>query len=74
MDTDLSDVAPADGERCPLCGGGFTCGMQAGPAECWCAQRPPLARGPGAATGCYCPACLTRLAQGDTPAEIVGRG
>lgn len=51
-----ADAAPAN--RCPRCGAGFTCGMQAGLPACWCAAMPPLTAIPDAAIGCYCPDCL----------------
>lgn len=43
---------------CPRCGEGFTCGMQAGLSECWCASLPPVAAIPDGRLGCYCPDCL----------------
>ncbi|MDD2989200.1 MAG: cysteine-rich CWC family protein [Zoogloea sp.] len=44
---------------CPACGAAFTCGMEAGLAECWCASLPPVLAVPEAHAGqCYCPACL----------------
>lgn len=44
---------------CPACGAVFTCGMNAGLAECWCASLPPVLAVPEAHVGqCYCPACL----------------
>ena len=47
---------------CPACGAGFTCGMQAGQPECWCAALPQLLAVPSAGAGsCYCPACLARM-------------
>ena len=47
---------------CPGCGAGFTCGMQAGQPEYWCATLPPLLAVPSAGAGsCYCPACLARM-------------
>ena len=47
---------------CPGCGAGFTCGMQAGQPECWCAAFPPLLAVPSAGAGsCYCPACLAQM-------------
>ena len=47
---------------CPGCGAGFTCGMQAGQPECWCATLPPLLAVPSAGAGsCYCPACLAQM-------------
>ena len=47
---------------CPGCGAGFTCGMQVGQPECWCAALPPLLAVPAAGAGsCYCPACLARM-------------
>ena len=54
-----ADDAPSG--RCARCGTPFTCGMQAGLPECWCAQLPRLMRIPDAPTGCYCAACLGRL-------------
>lgn len=49
---------------CPACGASFTCGMQAGLAECWCAALPPLLEVPAAGeAGCYCPTCLARLVE-----------
>ena len=52
---------------CPACGAAFTCGMQAGLTECWCAALPPLLALPAtgaarnrrcdvehAAPGCHC--------------------
>lgn len=48
----------AHGNVCPRCGVGFTCGMQAGLPECWCASLPPLAAIPDSKLGCYCPDCL----------------
>ena len=54
------DEAPTN--ICPACGAGFTCGMQAGQPECWCAAFPPLLAVPSAGAGsCYCPACLARM-------------
>lgn len=44
---------------CPACGAAFTCGMNAGLAECWCASLPPVLAVPAEHVGqCYCPACL----------------
>jgi hypothetical protein len=44
---------------CPACGAAFTCGMEAGLAECWCASLPPVLAVPEAHVGrCYCQACL----------------
>ncbi len=47
---------------CPACGAAFTCGMNAGLNECWCAAFPPLLAVPeGEAAGsCYCPDCLRK--------------
>jgi len=54
------DEAPTN--ICPACGAGFTCGMQAGQPECWCAAFPPLLAVPSAGAGsCYCPACLAKM-------------
>jgi hypothetical protein len=50
-------LKPAAFDRCARCGAPFECGMQAGLAECWCAQLPPIAP-PDAAASCYCPRCL----------------
>jgi ribosomal protein L34E len=50
--------------RCPACGAAFTCGMNAGLAECWCASLPPALDVPAIPAGdvgaCYCPDCLKR--------------
>lgn len=54
------DEAPTN--ICPACGAGFTCGMQAGQPECWCAAFPPLLAVPSAGAGsCYCPVCLAKM-------------
>jgi hypothetical protein len=45
---------------CPRCGAAFTCGMEAGLPECWCATLPVLGTIPDATAGCFCPACLRR--------------
>ncbi|WP_374486756.1 cysteine-rich CWC family protein [Zoogloea sp.] len=49
---------------CPACGAAFTCGMNAGLPECWCASLPPVLEVPSIAPGdvgaCYCPDCLRR--------------
>ena len=54
---------------CPACGAAFTCGMNAGLTECWCASLPPVRVAPEAHAGqCYCPACLRqRIAATLTP-------
>lgn len=46
---------------CSRCGASFTCGMQAGWVECWCATLPAVSSIPDAAAGCYCPDCLKSL-------------
>lgn len=51
-------AAQAGSSLCSRCGAGFTCGMQAGWTECWCAALPAVATIPNAALGCYCPDCL----------------
>ena len=53
---------------CSRCGAGFTCGMQAGWTECWCATLPVLPTVPDAAAGCYCPDCLKSLLGSDSAA------
>ncbi|WCM93569.1 cysteine-rich CWC family protein [Acidovorax sp. NCPPB 2350] len=66
---DLDD-APADTQRCPVCGRANRCAMAAGePArDCWCmaADVPPaaLARVPEALRdlACLCPACAAGVA------------
>lgn len=49
---------------CPGCGAAFTCGMNAGLPECWCASLPPILDVPAIPAGdvgaCYCPDCLRR--------------
>lgn len=49
---------------CPACGAAFTCGMNAGLPECWCASLPPVLNVPAVLAGdvgaCYCPDCLKR--------------
>mgnify|MGYP002148135566 FL=1 len=56
------EINEAPTNICPACGAGFTCGMQAGQPECWCAAFPPLLAVPSAGAGsCYCPACLARM-------------
>ncbi|MDX9741185.1 MAG: cysteine-rich CWC family protein [Gammaproteobacteria bacterium] len=51
------------GEKvCPGCGASFVCGMEAGHAQCWCADLPPQPVDP-AVSGCLCPACLQARAQ-----------
>lgn len=56
---DVKNVAPTN--VCPACGACFTCGMNAGMAECWCASLPPVLSVPEAHAGqCYCPECLTK--------------
>ncbi|RYF07542.1 MAG: hypothetical protein EOO31_06175 [Comamonadaceae bacterium] len=74
-----SAPALADPTRCPLCGRGNQCAMQAGvPAsECWCmaatvapqalAALAPEQRG----QACLCPACA---AGGAPPSESAGDG
>ena len=52
------DVGAAGANRCTRCGAGFTCGMQAGWSQCWCAALPAVVAIPDAASGCYCPDCL----------------
>lgn len=56
--SDCSGDRAGDANICPRCGAGFTCGMQAGLPECWCASLPPLAAIPDSKLGCYCPDCL----------------
>ncbi|MGB8434414.1 MAG: cysteine-rich CWC family protein [Burkholderiales bacterium] len=56
-------LIPATFDRCARCGAPFECGMQAGLAECWCAQLPPIAP-PDAAASCYCPRCLAEVSGG----------
>jgi len=53
---------------CPACGTAFTCGMNAGLNECWCAAFPPLLAVPeGEAAGsCYCPDCLRKRIEAAT--------
>jgi hypothetical protein len=48
---------------CPRCGAAFTCGMEAGLPECWCASLPAGFAVPAAdaGAGCYCPTCLREL-------------
>ncbi len=55
---DADGAAP---NLCSRCGAGFTCGMQAGWTECWCATLPVLETIPDAGAGCYCPDCLKAL-------------
>ncbi|MDT3670703.1 MAG: cysteine-rich CWC family protein [Aromatoleum sp.] len=55
------DATGAASNLCSRCGAGFTCGMQAGWTECWCATLPVLETIPDAAAGCYCPDCLKLL-------------
>ena len=56
------EINEAPTNICPACGAGFTCGMQAGQPECWCAAFPPLLAVPSAGAGsCYCPACLAQM-------------
>ena len=56
------EINEAPTNICPACGAGFTCGMQAGQPECWCAALPPLLAVPSAGAGsCYCPACLAQM-------------
>jgi hypothetical protein len=57
MMEEVKSMTPAN--VCPACGASFTCGMNAGMAECWCASLPPLLSVPDAHVGqCYCPDCL----------------
>ena len=59
MNRSADIVAPSG--RCARCGAPFTCGMEAGLPECWCAQMPRLLRVPEAPAGCYCAACLAQV-------------
>ncbi|PQO95934.1 hypothetical protein C5614_17560 [Massilia phosphatilytica] len=48
---------------CTRCGAEFGCAMADGTdggAPCWCTKLPPVVPlpSPGAAAGCWCPACL----------------
>jgi len=61
-------VAP---NLCSRCGAGFTCGMQAGWTECWCATLPAVSTIPDAAAGCYCPDCLKSLLAVESRASSV---
>jgi hypothetical protein len=65
--TGTAAVAP---DRCPRCGGGFSCGA-AGPAPCPCAGvvlAPALLADLRARfSGCLCPDCLRALAAGASP-------
>lgn len=57
-----NEISEAPTNICPACGAGFTCGMQAGQPECWCAAFPPLLAVPSAGAGsCYCPVCLAQM-------------
>lgn len=58
-------LAPVSGDACARCGATFACGMNAGAARCWCADRPRVPIDPTLA-GCLCPRCLSALAP--TPA------
>jgi len=69
MTRESAGAASAPSDRCSRCGAPFTCGMQAGLPECWCARLPPLARAPDAAAGCYCPACLASLLAAAPPTD-----
>ncbi|MDR1063507.1 MAG: cysteine-rich CWC family protein [Azoarcus sp.] len=60
--------APRRGETkiCPRCGARFNCGAHTG--KCWCAALPPLLPVPASGeAGCYCPACLARIAAAQRP-------
>jgi hypothetical protein len=50
--------------RCANCGKPFTCGMQSGTKDCWCAGLPALEPEPG--RGCLCRVCL-ELALAERP-------
>jgi hypothetical protein len=58
---------------CSQCGTEFGCAMVDGTdgAPCWCTKLPPVVPlpAPGAAAGCWCPACLEQhIAQRDAGA------
>ena len=72
MNEDMKTAAIPPANVCPRCGTAFTCGMQAGWDECWCARLPPVSTIPDAATpACLCPTCLKALL--DTTGETTRR-
>jgi hypothetical protein len=52
---------------CPCCKRKFTCGLQAGHGDCWCADLPPLPPPAPDKKNCYCPDCLRALAASQPP-------
>jgi len=49
---------PPPNRRCVACDAPFRCGIDDA-APCWCArEEPAVLPVPGAAAGCFCPACL----------------
>ncbi|CAD5374125.1 conserved hypothetical protein [Rubrivivax sp. A210] len=73
----MSESEPDTGapDRCPRCGGAFSCGAALpGPCACTTLTLSPAlqARLRGAYSGCLCLACLREAAAAEAPAPSAG--
>ena len=62
--------------RCPRCGGGFECGMQAGHCACFGIRLPERLRAELAErySGCLCLPCLRELIEAHGRHSLIGPG